>query len=123
MDEIISRFPQEERIYRMRCVEAWSMVIPWMGFPLSRLLNEVEPLPTAKFVRFDSLYDPEQMPGQRDGVLFWPYTEGLRLDEAMHNLTILATGLYSKPLPPQDGAHQTRRTLEVWFKNIKSIVK
>jgi sulfoxide reductase catalytic subunit YedY len=99
------------------------MVIP-DGFFTFRLLNEVEPLPQAKFVRFESLYDPKQMPGQRDGILVWPYTEGLRLDEAMHNLTILATGLYGKPLPPQDGA--PIRLVVPWkygFKNIKSIVK
>jgi sulfoxide reductase catalytic subunit YedY len=118
------KFAQEERIYRLRCVEAWSMVIPWLGFPLSKLLNEVEPRSNAKYVRFETLYDPVQMPGQAYPILEWPYIEGLRLDEAMHNLTILATGLYGKPLPPQDGAPV--RLVVPWkygFKSIKSIVK
>jgi sulfoxide reductase catalytic subunit YedY len=122
--EDILAFEQEERIYRMRCVEAWSMVIPWNGFPLSKLLQVVEPTSEAKFVRFETLYDPEQMPGQTAGVLKWPYVEGLRLDEAMHDLTILATGLYGKDLPPQNGAPV--RLVVPWkygFKNIKSIVK
>ncbi|MFC1874228.1 protein-methionine-sulfoxide reductase catalytic subunit MsrP, partial [Chloroflexota bacterium] len=125
MEEILSKFPQEERIYRMRCVEAWSMVIPWHGFPLARLLEEVEPLPEAKYVRFETLYDPARMPVQRTNLLLdWPYIEGLRIDEAMHPLTIMATGLYGKPLPPQDGA--PIRLVVPWkygFKNIKSIVK
>jgi len=124
MEEILRRFPQEERIYRLRCVEAWSMVIPWQGFPLSRLLREVEPLSQAKYVRFETLFDPNQMPGQILGLLDWPYVEGLRLDEAMHKLTILATGLYGKPLPVQDGA--PIRLIVPWkygFKSIKSIVK
>jgi sulfoxide reductase catalytic subunit YedY len=122
--EDIMAFEQEERIYRMRCVEAWSMVIPWNGFPLSKLLETVEPTSEAKFVRFETLYDPEQMPGQKRAVLDWPYVEGLRLDEAMHNLTILATGLYGKDLPPQNGAPV--RLVVPWkygFKSIKSIVK
>jgi sulfoxide reductase catalytic subunit YedY len=122
--EDIMAFEQEERIYRMRCVEAWSMVIPWNGFPLSKLLEAVEPTSEAKFVRFETLYDPEQMPGQKRAVLDWPYVEGLRLDEAMHNLTILATGLYGKDLPPQNGAPV--RLVVPWkygFKSIKSIVK
>jgi sulfoxide reductase catalytic subunit YedY len=117
-------FEQEERIYRMRCVEGWSMVIPWVGFPLARLLEEVTPTSEAKFVRFETLYDPEQMPGQKGGGLPWPYVEGLRLDEAMHDLTILATGLYAKPLKPQTGA--PIRLVVPWkygFKSIKSIVK
>lgn len=117
-------FEQEERIYRMRCVEAWSMVIPWFGFPLSRLLKEVEPLSTAKYVRFETLYDPDQMPGQKDRSFPWPYVEGLRLDEAMHDLTLLATGLYGKDLQPQNGAPV--RLVVPWkygFKSIKSIVK
>ena len=100
------------------------MVIPWQGFPLSRLLREVEPLSQAKFVRFETLFDPNQMPGQILGLLDWPYVEGLRLDEAMHKLTILATGLYGKPLPVQDGA--PIRLIVPWkygFKSIKSIVK
>ncbi|MBI2831865.1 MAG: protein-methionine-sulfoxide reductase catalytic subunit MsrP [Chloroflexi bacterium] len=124
MNDILSRFNQDERIYRLRCVEAWSMVIPWVGFRLADLLKEAEPLPAAKFVRFETLLDPDQMPGQKDRSFDWPYVEGLRLDEAMHNLTLLATGLYGKPLPPQDGA--PIRLVVPWkygFKNIKSIVK
>lgn len=124
VDELIRKFRPEERIYRLRCVEAWSMVVPWLGFPLSKLLKEVEPTAKAKYVRFETLFDPQQMPLQRDDVLVWPYIEGLRLDEAMHDLTILATGLYGKPLPPQDGA--PIRLVVPWkygFKNIKSIVK
>ena len=100
------------------------MVIPWLGFPLAKLLKEVEPTSKARYVRFETLYDPEQMPGQRNKAYKWPYIEGLRLDEAMHDLTILATGLYGKPLPPQDGA--PIRLVVPWkygFKNIKSIVK
>ncbi len=123
LEEILA-FDQEERIYRMRCVEGWSMVIPWRGFPLSRVLEMVEPTAEAEFVRFETLYDPEQMPGQESGVLDWPYVEGLRLDEAMHDLTILATGLYGKELPPQNGAPV--RLVVPWkygFKSIKSIVK
>jgi sulfoxide reductase catalytic subunit YedY len=123
MDDLL-KFEQEERIYRMRCVEAWSMVIPWVGFPLSKLLTQVEPNSRAKYVRFETLLDRNQMPGTRDGYFSWPYIEGLRLDEAMHNLTILATGLYGKPLPPQDGA--PIRLVVPWkygFKSIKSIVK
>jgi sulfoxide reductase catalytic subunit YedY len=117
-------FDQEERIYRMRCVEAWSMVIPWIGFPLSRLLDEVEPTSEAKYVRFETLHDPEQMPNQNGGSFPWPYVEGLRLDESVHDLTILATGLYGKPLLPQTGAPV--RLVVPWkygFKSIKSIVK
>jgi sulfoxide reductase catalytic subunit YedY len=102
--EDLLKFQQEERIYRLRCVEAWSMVIPWTGFPLSRLLKEVEPLAKARYVRFETLFDPKQMPNQKGGYFGWPYVEGLRLDEAIHDLAILATGLYGKPLPPQDGA-------------------
>jgi sulfoxide reductase catalytic subunit YedY len=123
MQELL-QFPQEERIYRMRCVEAWSMVIPWIGFPLAQLLEEVSPLPEAEYVRFETLYDPERMPGQKDPGFPWPYEEGLRLDEAMHELTILATGLYGKALLPQTGA--PIRLVVPWkygFKNIKSIVK
>ena len=120
----LRKFEQEERIYRMRCVEAWSMVIPWVGFPLAKLLNEVEPTSKAKFVRFQTLYDSEQMPGQNSFRYSWPYTEGLRLDEALHDLTLLATGLYGQPLPPQNGAPV--RLVVPWkygFKSIKSIVK
>jgi len=123
LDDLL-KFGQEERIYRLRCVEAWSMVIPWIGFPLRKLLDAVEPTPEAKFVRFETILAPEQMPGQRSGGFGWPYAEGLRLDEAMHDLTILATGLYGKPLPPQDGA--PIRLVVPWkygFKDIKSIVK
>ena len=124
VEKLINQFPQEDRIYRLRCVEAWSMVIPWRGFPLGALLKEVEPLGNARFVEFLTLYDPKQMPGQLVPVLKWPYREGLRLDEAMHPLTILATGLYGKPLPNQDGA--PIRLVVPWkygFKSIKSIVK
>jgi len=122
--EELMAFEQEERIYRMRCVEAWSMVIPWNGFPLASLLEAVEPTSEARFVRFETLYDPQQMPGQASNVLDWPYVEGLRLDEAMHDLTILATGLYGEALPPQNGAPV--RLVVPWkygFKSIKSIVK
>jgi sulfoxide reductase catalytic subunit YedY len=117
-------FEQKERIYRLRCVEAWSMVIPWFGFPLSRLLKEVAPTSQARYVRFETLYDPEQMPGQDSPWYDWPYIEGLRMDEAMHDLTLLATGLYGKPLPPQNGAPV--RLVVPWkygFKSIKSIVR
>ena len=122
--ESLLKFEQEERIYRMRCVEAWSMVIPWNGFPLRKLLEEVEPTSDAKYVRFETLYDPERMPGQNSSVLDWPYVEGLRLDEAMHDLTLLATGLYGKDLLPQNGAPV--RLVVPWkygFKSIKSIVR
>ncbi|MFC1964707.1 protein-methionine-sulfoxide reductase catalytic subunit MsrP [Chloroflexota bacterium] len=121
VDELTKKYQPEERIYRMRCVEGWSMVIPWIGFPLSRLLQDVQPKPEAKFVRFESLYDREQMPGDRS--LPFPYFEGLRLDEAVHDLSILATGLYGKPLPPQDGA--PIRLIVPWkygFKSAKSIL-
>jgi sulfoxide reductase catalytic subunit YedY len=117
-------FGQQERIYRMRCVEGWSMVIPWMGFPLAELLKEVEPQLEAKYVRFETLYDPEQLPGQKRSWYDWPYVEGLRIDEAMHDLTILATGLYGEPMLPQNGA--PIRLVVPWkygFKSIKSIVK
>jgi sulfoxide reductase catalytic subunit YedY len=120
----LGRFTQEERIYRLRCVEAWSMVIPWVGFPLARLLEEVEPLSKAKYVRFETLYDPDQMPGLSSPFYNWPYVEGLGIDEAMHDLAILATGLYGKPLLPQNGAPV--RLVVPWkygFKSIKSIVK
>ncbi len=117
-------FDQEERIYRLRCVEAWSMVIPWLGFPLAKLLNEVEPTADAKFVRFETINDPDNMPGQRSAWFEWPYVEGLRLDEAMHDLTLLATGLYGETLLPQNGAPV--RLVVPWkygFKSIKSIVR
>ena len=124
IDDLIKRFPSEERVYRLRCVEAWSMVIPWLGFPLSKLLDDVQPKSTARFVAFTTLHDVAQMPGQRSGVLPWPYVEGLRLDEARHPLAILVTGLYGKPLPNQNGA--PLRLAVPWkygFKSIKSIVK
>jgi len=125
LDDVRRLSPPEERIYRMRCVEAWSMVIPWVGFSLSHLLDAVEPTGDAKFVAFQTLLDPTRMPGQKDSFsLKWPYTEGLRLDEAMHPLAILATGLYGQELPPQDGAPV--RLVVPWkygFKGIKSIVK
>jgi methionine sulfoxide reductase catalytic subunit len=123
LDELL-KFDLEERVYRLRCVEGWSMVIPWVGFPLHKLLEKVEPNSQAKYVAFQTLYDPNRMPNQRTGVLDWPYVEGLRLDEAMHPLTILATGLYGETLPPQDGAPV--RLVVPWkygFKSIKSIVK
>ena len=115
---------QEERIYRLRCVEAWSMVIPWQGFPLQRLLAEVEPRSNARYVRFETLLDPDQMPGQRSPFYSWPYVEGLRLDEAQHDLTLMATGLYGRDLLPQNGA--PLRLVVPWkygFKSIKSIVR
>jgi sulfoxide reductase catalytic subunit YedY len=123
IDTILGWFPLEERIYRMRCVEAWSMVIPWLGFPLAEFVKRVEPLPSAKYVAFRTLVDPEQMPGQRTAVLDWPYVEGLRMDEAMHPLAFLAVGLYGKPLPNQNGA--PIRLVVPWkygFKGCKSIV-
>ena len=124
LDEILRRYPAEERIYRLRCVEAWSMVVPWNGFALSRLLRDVAPTSQAKYVAFTTVYRPSEMPGQKTDILPWPYMEGLRLDEAMHPLAILATGLYGKPLPNQDGA--PIRLVVPWkygFKGIKSIVK
>lgn len=124
LDALLQEYPQEERVYRMRCVEAWSMVIPWLGFPLAELLKEVEPTAKARYVRFQTLHDPEQMPGQKSGPYDWPYVEGLRLDEAMHDLTILATGIYGRPLLPQSGA--PIRLVVPWkygFKSIKSIVR
>jgi sulfoxide reductase catalytic subunit YedY len=124
LDDLLKISPPEERVYRMRCVEAWSMVIPWAGFPLSKLLAQVEPLGDAKYVAFQTLHDPKRMPGQKTGVLDWPYVEGLRMDEAMHPLAILASGLYGRQLPAQDGA--PIRLVVPWkygFKGIKSIVK
>ncbi len=124
IDDLLKKFPQEERIYRLRCVEAWSMVIPWSGFPLAKLLAEVEPASDAKFVRFEAVYRPEEMPGQSSPFYDWPYQEGLRIDEAMHDLTLLAGGLYGEPLPNQDGA--PLRLVVPWkygFKSIKGIVK
>jgi sulfoxide reductase catalytic subunit YedY len=124
IDELIKLVPLEERIYRLRCVEAWSMVIPWVGLPLAEVLKQVEPTGNAKYVEFTSLHDPEQMPGQRSDILDWPYIEGLRLDEALHPLTLLAVGLYGKVLPNQNGA--PIRLVVPWkygFKSIKSIVR
>ena len=121
----LRQFEVEERIYRMRCVEAWSMVIPWLGFPLRKLLEDVEPTAEARYVRFETVYDPDGMPGiTRNAWYQWPYVEGLRLDEAMHDLTLLATGIYGKDLLPQNGAPV--RLVVPWkygFKSIKSIVK
>jgi len=124
IDDLKSRYDQEERIYRLRCVEGWSMVIPWMGFPLSQLLEDVEPTSNAQFVKFTTVNRPSQMPGQSDSWYDWPYTEGLRMDEAMNELTLLATGLYGRDLPNQNGAPV--RLVVPWkygFKSIKSIVK
>ena len=124
LDDIRKVSPPEERVYRMRCVEAWSMVIPWAGYSLAKLLDRVQPLSAAKYVAFTTLLDPKRMPGQRTDVLDWPYVEGLRIDEAMHPLTLLTTGLYGRELPVQDGAPV--RIVIPWkygFKGIKSIVK
>ena len=123
-EQIVKNFPSEERIYRLRCVEGWSMVIPWMGFSLSNLLKIVSPTSKAKYVEFISVYRPEEMIGQQSKILDWPYREGLRLDEAMHPLTIMATGLYGKNLPNQNGA--PIRLVVPWkygFKSAKAIVK
>ncbi|WDE04111.1 protein-methionine-sulfoxide reductase catalytic subunit MsrP [Thalassomonas viridans] len=126
-DQLFAGIDLEERIYRLRCVEAWSMVIPWVGFPLAKLLKKAQPNSRAKYVAFQTLHDPEQMPGQRSrrlgGGIDYPYVEGLRIDEAMHPLTLMAVGLYGKTLPPQNGA--PIRLVVPWkygFKSIKSIV-
>lgn len=124
MEELLANFVQEERVYRMRCVEAWSMVLPWTGFPLAKLLEMAQPLPEAKFVAFQSVYRPEEMPGQVGLDFPWPYLEGLRLDEAQHPLTLLATGLYKEPLTPQNGG--PIRLVVPWkygFKSAKALVK
>jgi len=124
MEELLANFVQEERVYRMRCVEVWSMVLPWTGFPLAKLLEMVQPLPEAKFVAFQSVYRPEEMPGQVGLDFPWPYLEGLRLDEAQHPLTLLATGLYKEPLTPQNGG--PIRLVVPWkygFKSAKALVK
>ena len=124
LEDILKGEIQEDRIYRHRCVEGWSMVIPWLGFPLSSFIKRVEPTSKAKYVAFETKLAPDEMPGQRSGVLQWPYVEGLRMDEAMNPLTVLAVGLYGKPLPNQDGAPM--RLVVPWkygFKSIKSIVK
>jgi sulfoxide reductase catalytic subunit YedY len=124
IEDVLAAFPRQERVYRLRCVEAWSMVIPWLGFPLGDFLKRFEPTSKAKYVQFETLFDPEQMPGQKRSVLDWPYREGLRIDEAMHPLAILATGMYGEDLPNQNGA--PLRLVVPWkygFKSIKSIVK
>jgi len=124
IDDIMKLAPLEERIYRFRCVEGWSMVIPWAGFPLSALMKQAEPLGKSKFVAFESVFAPSQMPGQKRDVLAWPYVEGLRMDEAMHPLSILAVGIYDEVLPNVDGA--PLRLVVPWkygFKGIKAIVK
>jgi sulfoxide reductase catalytic subunit YedY len=124
VEALIRASALEERIYRLRCVEGWSMVIPWVGFPLRDLLRQVEPNGDARFIQFETLFDPERLPNQKREVLDWPYVEGLRLDEAMHPLTLLAVGLYGETLPPQNGA--PLRLVVPWkygFKSIKSIVK
>lgn len=124
LEDILKPHSTEERIYRLRCVEGWSMVIPWLGFPLADLLKRFEPTSNAKYVRFETLFDPKQLRGQQRNVLDWPYVEGLRLDEAMHPLSFIATGLYGKDLLNQNGA--PLRLVVPWkygFKSIKSIVK
>ena len=124
IDDLKSRFDVEERIYRLRCVEAWSMVIPWSGFPLASLLQAAQPQSAARFVRFETVLRPEEMKGQKNGGFSWPYVEGLRLDEAMNDLTLLATGIYGEDLLPQSGA--PIRLVVPWkygFKSIKSIVR
>ena len=123
-DDLVKPHKLEDRIYRLRCVEAWSMVIPWQGIPLRDMIARFQPLPSAKFVSFTTLLDPQQMPGQRRRILDWPYVEALRMDEAMHPLSFIATGLYGKPLPNQNGA--PLRLVVPWkygFKGAKSIVK
>jgi len=124
LDDLLKGLTPEERVYRHRCVETWSMVVPWLGIPLRRIVDRLEPTSRARFVEFTTLHDPEQMPGQRRGVLPWPYVEGLRLDEARHPLALLVTGLYGKPLPNQNGA--PLRLIVPWkygFKGGKSIVR
>jgi sulfoxide reductase catalytic subunit YedY len=126
LEDFMKPYQLEERIYRLRCVEAWSMVIPWLGFPISELLKQVEPTASAKYIRFETLQDPKTMPGQRSGfaLIDWPYVEGLRLDEAMNPLAILAVGMYGRELPNQNGA--PLRLVVPWkygFKSVKSIVR
>jgi sulfoxide reductase catalytic subunit YedY len=123
IEDLLKPHPLEERIYRMRCVEAWSMIVPWVGFPLGDLLKRFKPTSKAKFIEFKTLYDPRQMPGERSRVLEWPYVEGLRMDEAMHPLALMAVGLYGKAMPNQNGA--PLRLIVPWkygFKGIKAIV-
>jgi sulfoxide reductase catalytic subunit YedY len=124
VEDLIKAFQPEDRIYRLRCVEAWSMVIPWVGFPLSKLLKEVEPAANAKYVRFETLFKPDEMPGEKDPLYPWPYQEGLRIDEAMNDLAILATGMYGGELPAQNGGGI--RVVVPWkygFKSIKAVIK
>ena len=124
LEDLVKPHKIEDRIYRHRCVEAWSMVVPWRGFPMADFVKRVEPLPSAKYIEFTTLMDPKQMPGQRYPVLDWPYTEGLRLDEAMHPLTLFVTGVYGVDLPNQNGA--PLRIVMPWkygFKGCKSIVR
>lgn len=123
-DDLVRPHPAEERVYRHRCVEGWSMVVPWMGFPLGDLIRRLEPSSQAKYVEFTTLNDPAQMPGQRSNVLPWPYVEGLRMDEALHPLTLMVMGVYGKPLPNQNGA--PLRLIVPWkygFKGGKAIVR
>ena len=123
LDDLLSGFTMEDRVYRMRCVEGWSIVVPWYGFPLAALINKLEPLPSAKYIKMETLYDTEQMPGQKRAVLDWPYVEGLRMDEAMNPLTLMAVGVYGKEGPNQNGA--PIRLIVPWkygFKGVKSIV-
>lgn len=124
LEDLLKGQALQERVYRFRCVEAWSLVVPWVGFPLSNLLERFKPTSQAKFIEFTTLFDPHQMPGQRERVLTWPYVEGLRIDEAMHPLTLMVVGVYGRVLPNQDGA--PLRLIVPWkygFKSIKSIVK
>lgn len=124
LDELLQRYPPEDRIYRLRCVEGWSMVIPWLGFPLAKLLKDIEPTSAARYVRFETLSRPAEMPGLKDPLFPWPYREGLRLDEAMHDLTLLASGLYGGELPAQNGGGL--RLVVPWkygFKSIKAITR
>ena len=123
-EDLIKPHKLEDRVYRLRCVEAWSMVIPWQGIPLAEMIKRFEPLPSAKFVQFTTILAPDQMPGQRSPILPWPYVEGLRMDEAMHPLTLMVTGLYGKSLPNQNGA--PLRLMSPWkygFKGAKSITR
>jgi len=124
VDDLVKKYQPEERVYRLRCVEGWSMVIPWVGFPLSKLITDIEPTSDAKYVRFETIYKPEDMPGQKQSSYPWPYQEGLRLDEAMNDLTLLATGLYGGELPAQSGGGI--RLVVPWkygFKSIKAVIK
>ena len=124
LEDLVKPYKLEDRVYRFRCVEAWSMVIPWQGIPLAEMVRKLEPLPSAKYVQFTTIYAPNEMPGQKLAILPWPYVEGLRLDEAMHPLTLMVTGLYGKTLPNQNGA--PLRLIVPWkygFKGIKAITR